>query len=133
MRGGPPGDLYVVLKVAEHPIFERHDNDLHCTVPINIAQASLGASIDILTFDGLQTIKIPEGSQPANRLRLKGFGVPHLNSSTRGDLYVHLDVQVPSKLTREQRRLMEQLRELLPVENEPAEKGILDKVKDYFL
>jgi molecular chaperone DnaJ len=132
-NGGPPGDLYVVLKVAEHPIFERHDNDLHCTVPINIAQASLGASIDILTFDGLQTIKIPEGSQPANRLRLKGFGVPHLNSSTRGDLYVHLDVQVPSKLTREQRRLMEQLRELLPVENEPAEKGILDKVKDYFL
>jgi molecular chaperone DnaJ len=132
-NGGPPGDLYVVLKVAEHPIFERHDNDLHCTVPINIAQAALGASIDILTFDGLQTIKIPEGSQPANRLRLKGLGVPHLNSSTRGDLYVHLDVQVPAKLTREQRRLMEQLRDVLPVENEPAEKGIFDKVKDYFL
>ncbi len=132
-NGGPPGDLYVVLKVAEHPIFERHDNDLHCTVPINIAQACLGASIDILTFDGLQTIKIPEGSQPANRLRLKGLGVPHLNSSTRGDLYVHLDVQVPAKLTREQRRLMEQLRDILPVENEPAEKGIFDKVKDYFL
>jgi molecular chaperone DnaJ len=132
-NGGPPGDLYVVLKIAEHPIFERHDNDLHCTVPINIAQAALGASIDILTFDGLQTIKIPEGSQPANRLRLKGLGVPHLNSSTRGDLYVHLDVQVPAKLTREQRRLMEQLRDVLPVENEPAEKGIFDKVKDYFL
>lgn len=132
-KGGPPGDLYVVLKVAEHPIFERHDNDLHCTVPINIAQAALGASIEILTFDGLQTVKIPEGSQAGSRQRLKGLGVPHLSSSGRGDLYVHLDVRVPAKLTREQRRLFEQLRESLPVENEPQEKGILDKVKDYFM
>lgn len=132
-NGGPPGDLYVVLKVAEHPIFERHDNDLHCTVPINIAQAALGASIDILTFDGLQSIKIPEGSQAGSRLRLKGLGVPQLNSSGRGDLYVHLDVRVPSKLTREQRKLFEQLKEMLPVENEPQEKGIFDKVKDYFM
>jgi len=132
-NGGPPGDLYVVLKVAEHPIFERHDNDLHCTVPINLAQAALGASIDILTFDGLQTVKIPEGSQAGSRLRLKGLGVPHLSSSGRGDLYVHLDVRVPAKLTREQRKLFEQLRDLLPVENEPQEKGIFDKVKDYFM
>ena len=132
-NGGPAGDLYVVLKVGEHPIFERHESDLHCTVPINIGQAALGASIDILTFDGLQTIKIPEGSQAGSRLRLKGLGVPHLNSTARGDLYVHLDVKVPSKLTREQRKLFEQLRDLLPVENEPQEKGIFDKVKDYFL
>ncbi len=132
-NGGPAGDLYVVLKVAEHPIFERHESDLHCTVPINIGQAALGASIDILTFDGLQTIKIPEGSQGGSRLRIKGLGVPHLNSSTRGDLYVHLDVKVPSKLTREQRKLFEQLRDMLPAENEPHEKGIFDKVKDYFL
>jgi molecular chaperone DnaJ len=132
-NGGPPGDLYVVLKVAEHPIFERHESDLHCTVPVNIGQAALGATIDILTFDGLQTIKIPEGSQAGSRLRLKGLGVPHLNSSARGDLYIHLDVKVPSKLTREQRKLFEQLRELLPAENEPQEKGIFDKVKDYFL
>ena len=132
-NGGPPGDLYVVLKVAEHPIFERHESDLHCTVPVNIAQAALGASIDILTFDGLQTVKIPEGSQAGSRLRLKGFGVPNLHGSSRGDLYVHLDVRVPAKLTRDQRKLFEQLREMLPVENEPSEKGILDKVKDYFL
>jgi molecular chaperone DnaJ len=132
-NGGPPGDLYVVLKVAEHPIFERHESDLHCTVPVNIGQAALGATIDILTLDGLQTIKIPEGSQAGSRLRLKGLGVPHLSSSARGDLYIHLDVKVPSKLTREQRRLFEQLRELLPAENEPQEKGIFDKVKDYFL
>ena len=96
-------------------------------------QAALGAQIDILTFDGLQTIKIPEGSQAGSRLRLKGLGVPLLTGGGRGDLYVHLDVKIPSKLTRDQRKLFEQLRELLPAENEPEEKGIFDKVKDYFL
>src|SRR5579863_2366220 len=119
-NGGPAGDLYVVLKVVGHPIFERHEADLHCTVPINVAQAVLGASVDVLTFDGLQTIKVPEGSQPGTRLRLKGLGVPHLNAGGRGDLYIHLDARIPQKLTREQRKLFEQLRELLPVENEPA-------------
>src|SRR5579863_1954161 len=132
-NGGPAGDLYVVLKVADHPIFERSEFDLHCTVPVNIAQAALGASIDLLTFDGLQTVKIPEGSQPGARVRLKGLGVPRVNASGRGDLYVHIDVHVPSKLTREQRRLFEQLGEHLPAENEPQSKGIFDKVKDYFL
>jgi len=123
----------VILKVAEHPIFERHENDLHCTVPINIAQAALGASVDLLTFDGLQSVKIPESSQPGQRVRLKGLGVPHLHGNSRGDLYVHLDVRIPAKLSREQRKLFEQLQGLLPAENEPAEKGIFDKVKDYFL
>jgi molecular chaperone DnaJ len=131
--GGPPGDLYVVLKVADHPIFERNEFDLHCTVPINIAQAALGASVDLLTFDGIQTVKIPEGSQPGALIRLKGLGVPRVNSSGRGDLFVHLDVRVPSKLTRDQRRLFEQLGDNLPTENEPQSKGIFDKVKDYFL
>ena len=122
-----------MLKVAEHPIFERSEHDLHCTVPINVAQAALGASIDILTFDGLQTVKIPEGSQAGHRLRMKGLGVPHLTGNGRGDLYVHLDVRVPSKLTREQKKLFEQLGDLLPAENDPQEKGIFDKVKDYFM
>jgi|SRR5581483_8430009 len=131
-HGGPPGDLFVVLKVAEHPIFERKEYDLHCTVPVNIAQAALGCSVDVLTFDGLQSVKVPEGSQPGSRIRLKGLGVPHLNSSGRGDLYVHLAVKVPQKLTRDQRRLLEELRDVLPAENEPEEKSILDKVKDYF-
>jgi molecular chaperone DnaJ len=132
-NGGPPGDLFVVIKVAEHPIFERHDADLHCTLPINIAQAALGTTVDLLTFDGLQSVKIPEGAQPGSRVRLKNLGMPHINSSGRGDLYVNLDVVVPGKLTREQRRLLEQLRDVLPAENEPAEKGLLDKVKDYFM
>src|SRR3984957_19824453 len=133
VNGGPPGDLYVVLKVKAHPIFERHEDNLHCTVPINMAQAALGASIDLLTFDGLQNVKIPEGSQAGSRLRIKGLGVPHVNGSGRGDLFIHLDVRIPTKLSRDQRKLFEQLRELLPAENEPTEKGILDKVKDYFM
>ncbi|MFN3321989.1 MAG: molecular chaperone DnaJ [Bryobacteraceae bacterium] len=133
INGGPPGDLYVVLRVKEHPIFERRDNDLHCTVPVNVAQAVLGAQVDVLTFDGLESVKLPEGSQPGTTVRIKGKGVPYVNGHGRGDLYVHFDVKIPAKLTREQRKLFEQLRETLPVENEPEEKGLLDKVKDYFL
>jgi molecular chaperone DnaJ len=133
VHGGPPGDLFVVLRVSEHPVFERHEYDLHCSLPINIAQAALGASVELNTFDGPQTVKIPEGSQPGARLRLKGLGVPHVNSTARGDLFVHLAVKVPHKLTREQRRLMEELRDLLPADNKPEEKSLLDKVKDYFM
>ena len=77
-NGGPPGDLYVVLKVKPHPVFERHGDNLHCTVPVNPAQAALGAAIDVETFDGLQPLKVPEGSQPGTRLRLKNLGVPHV-------------------------------------------------------
>ncbi len=130
--GGAAGDLYVVVKVAEHPIFERRENDLHCTLPINVAQAVLGAEIDIETFDGVQKIRVPEGTQSGAQFRLRNLGVPHLNSRARGDLYVHLDVQVPKKLTREQRKLFEQLSELLPAENAPHEKSVFEKVKDFF-
>jgi molecular chaperone DnaJ len=131
-NGGPPGDLYVVLAVSPHPIFERRENDLHCTVPVNLAQAALGAEVHLLTFDGLETVKIPEGTQPGHAIRLRGKGVPVLNRNSRGDLIIHIEVRVPAKLTREQRKLLEQLRETLPAENEPQEKGLFDKVKDYF-
>ncbi len=130
--GSQPGDLYVVIKVAEHAVFERRDTDLHCTLPVNIAQAVLGAEIQIETFDGAQTIRIPEGTQAGAQFRLRNLGVPQLNSRSRGDLYVHLDVQVPKKLTREQRRLFEQLGEVLPVENAPHEKSVFEKVRDFF-
>ncbi|MCC7498524.1 MAG: molecular chaperone DnaJ [Bryobacterales bacterium] len=132
-NGGPAGDLYVILKVKDHPIFERHENDLHCVVPVNMAQAALGTEVDILTFDGLQTVKVPEGTQTGETIRLKNLGVPRLNSHGRGDLQIHIEVRTPTRLTREQRRLFEQLRESLPAENEPHEKGIFDKVKDYFM
>ncbi len=130
--GSQPGDLYVVIKVAEHPVFERRDSELHCTLPINIAQAVFGAEIQIETFDGSQTVKIPEGTQSGATFRLRNLGVPQLNSRARGDLYVHVDVQVPKKLTREQRRLFEQLKEVLPVENAPHEKSVFEKVRDFF-
>jgi molecular chaperone DnaJ len=130
--GGPAGDLYVVLHVREHAVFRREDNDLHCTVPINIAQAALGTSVEVLTFDGLQTIKISEGTQPGTKLRIRGKGVPIVNGGGRGDLYIHIEVAVPEKLTRDQRKLFEQLRETLPAENEPKDRGLFDKVRDIF-
>ncbi len=132
-NGGPPGDLYVLLKIKDHPIYDRENDDLHCTVPVNVAQAALGTEVDILTFDGLQTVKIPEGTQKGSRIKLKGLGVPNVQGRGRGDLFVNVDVKIPSKLSREQRKLFEQLRETLPVENEPQEKSLLDKVKDYFM
>jgi len=133
VNGGPPGDLYVVIRVREHPVFERRGNDLYCTVPINVAQAALGAKIDLLTFDGLQTVEIPPGTQHGDEIRLPGLGVPDLNGRGRGDLYVRVHVRIPRKLTREQRKLFEQLRDTLPAENEPESKGLFERVKDYFV
>jgi molecular chaperone DnaJ len=131
--GGPPGDLYVFLKVKEHPFFERHEHDLHCTIPLNIAQAVLGAEIEVPTLEQPHKLKISEGTQNGAQFRLRGKGVPVLNGGGRGDLYVHIDIRMPTRLTREQRKLMEQLRSTLPVDNAPAEKGLFDKVKDYFM
>jgi molecular chaperone DnaJ len=132
-NGGPQGDLYVFVRVKEHAVFQRSEDDLVCTIPVNVAQAALGTDVDLLTFDGLQTVKIPEGAQSGNRVRLKGLGVPRLQGHGRGDMVVVVDVRVPTRLTREQRRLLEQLRDTLPAENEPAEKGLFDKVKEYFM
>jgi len=133
LNGGPPGDLYVVIKLKDHPIFERQADELHCTIPVNVAQAALGTQIDLLTFDGLEAVKVAEGTQNGAHIRLRGLGVPKLQGSGRGDLFVHIDVRVPAKLTREQRKLFESLRDTLPAENEPHEKGLMDKVKDYFM
>jgi molecular chaperone DnaJ len=132
-NGGPPGDLYVVLKVKEHPFFERQGTDLHCTIPINMAQAALGVEIEVPTLEEPQALRIPEGTQHGAQFRLRSKGVPEVSGHGRGDLYVHIEVQVPTKLTREQRNLLQQLQATLPVENEPAEKNLFDKVKDYFM
>ena len=129
--GGPPGDLYVLLRVKEHAVFAREGTELYCHVPINVAQAALGAEIDVPTLEGSEKIKVRPGMQNGSRLRLRGKGVPYVNSGRRGDLIVLLRVMIPKKLTREQRRLFEELEEILPVDNQPAEKGIFDKVKDY--
>ena len=132
-NGGPSGDLFVVLLIKEHAVFERLENDLHCTVSINVAQAALGTELDVLTFDGVERVKIPEGAQHGEQVRIRGKGVPYLNSGGRGDVIVNVGVKVPGKLSREQRKLFEQLREILPADTEPQERGLFDKVKDYFM
>ncbi len=131
-HNGPPGDLYVVLRAKEHPVFEREDVHLHCTIPVNVAQAALGAEIRVPTLEGEETIKIAPGVQHGAQVRLRGKGVPRVNGHGRGDLVVHVHLVVPSRLTREQRRLFEQLAQELPSENQPVEKSLLERVKDLF-
>jgi molecular chaperone DnaJ len=133
-NNGPAGDLYVVLDVKPHPYFERRDADLYCTVPVSIVQAALGTEIVVPGLNGEETVKIPEGTQTGEIIRLKGKGMPDPHGGGKGDLYVNIHVEIPTKLTREQRRLFEQLGATLPVENQPAHRdsSLFEKVKDIF-
>jgi molecular chaperone DnaJ len=132
-NGGPPGDLYVFLEVKEHSFYERRGADLYCNIPISVAQAALGAEIMIPTLTGEEKLEIPEGTQPGTLFRKKGKGLPDPNGG-KGDLYVNVRVVVPSKLTKEQRRMLEELHRVTKVENRPVERGssFFDKVKDIF-
>ena len=132
LDGGPAGDVYVVLHVTEHPFFERDGKDLHCAIPISFTQAALGARLTIPTLDGEATLEIPEGTQTGTSFRVRKKGVPVLNGSGRGDLYVEVKVATPGKLTRQQRELMEQLGATLGQENDPQKRGLLNKMKDIF-
>jgi molecular chaperone DnaJ len=133
-NGGPPGDLYVVLEVKEHPFFERRGADLYCTIPVSVVQAALGSEIQVPGLNGEEKLKIPEGTQSGAVFRHKGKGMPDPRGGGKGDLYYHVRVLTPAKLSREQRKLMEQLGAMLKVENKPAERNssIFDKVKDIF-
>ncbi len=133
VNGGPPGDLYVFLEVKEHPFFERRGSDLYCTIPITMAQAALGAEIEVPTLQGDYKLKITEGAQSGSIFRLKGRGLPNPHGG-KGDLYVNVRVLTPAKLTREQRKIFEQLSAVLKAENHPATRGtsFFDKVKDIF-
>jgi molecular chaperone DnaJ len=129
-QGGPAGDLYVVIHVAEHDQFERQGSNLYEAVPITFAQAALGADITVKTLDGEEKLKIPMGTQTGTVFRLRGKGMPVLGGRGRGDLFVSATVMTPTTLTREQRKLLEQLAE---VENKDLEsKGLVDKVRDIF-
>jgi molecular chaperone DnaJ len=129
-QGGPAGDLYVVIHVAEHEEFERQGSNLYEAVPITFAQAALGADIMVKTLEGEEKLKIPLGTQTGTVFRLKGKGMPQLGGRGKGDLFVSVSVVTPTSLTREQRRLLEQLAE---VENtELDSKGLVDKVRDIF-
>jgi molecular chaperone DnaJ len=133
-NGGPTGDLYVVLEVKEHTFFERRGADLYCTIPVSIAQAALGAELSVPGLSGEEKLKIPEGTQGGAVFRIKGHGLPDPRGGGKGDLYYHVRVVTPTKLNRDQRKLMEQLGVTLKVDNKPAERGssFFDKVKDIF-
>jgi molecular chaperone DnaJ len=133
-NGGPSGDLYVVLDVKEHQFFERRGADLYCTIPLSVVQAALGTELQVPGLGGEEKLKIPEGTQSDAVFRVKGKGLPDPRGGGKGDLYYHVRVLTPTKLTREQRKLMEQLGASLKVENKPADRNssIFEKVKDIF-
>src|SRR5580698_5256494 len=130
--GGPAGDLYVVLSVKPHKFFERDGDDLHCVMPISFPQAALGTELEIETLEGAASIKVPEGTQSGRTVKLKGKGVPHLNSHGKGDLIVEIRVQTPAKLSKQQKDLLRQLGETMVVENTPTSRGLFEKVKEMF-
>jgi len=132
-NGGPRGNLYVVVSVKPHRYFRREGNDIVIDLPINIAQAALGAEVEVPTVDGPAQLKIPAGTQPGRVLRLRGKGVPFLRDRGRGDQLIHISVVVPTSLTEKQKKLMKELGDTFCQDCTPREnKGFFDKVKDAF-
>jgi molecular chaperone DnaJ len=137
--GGPTGDLYVVMHVQDHAFFQREGNDLFCEVSLNYSTLALGGEIRIPTLEGEESLTVPEGTQSGTTLSLRGRGMPDVTGRGRGDLLLTVKVITPRKLTREQKKILEQLAASLPKETfEPtpvsreADKGIFDRVKDIF-
>ena len=133
VNGGPPGDLYIFLSLAEHPIFQRDGHDLHCRVPVSFVTASLGGTIEVPTLDGGRSkVTVPEGTQPGRQFRLKGKGMPVLRQSQMGDLYIQVAVETPQNLSRRQRELLEEFEQLSSKENSPQSSGFFSRMKDFF-
>ena len=137
--GGPPGDLYVVVQVAEHEFFQRDGNDLHCEIPVNFTTLALGGEIMVPQVLGeTEPFKVPEGTATNSIFRLRNKGMPDVNGRGRGDLLVTVKAITPKKLTREQRKLLEQLaaamppQEFEPTPRQEEDRGLFDKVKDIF-
>lgn len=130
-NGGPAGDLYVVIEVKEHALFQRDGYDVFCDVPVSFTQAALGAEIDTPTLEGTVKLKIPAGTQSNKRFRLKGKGIASLDGRGRGDQYVTVQVEVPTKLTGEQRQLLEKFASIAG-ESFPQSQSFIRKMKDLF-
>jgi molecular chaperone DnaJ len=128
--GGPNGNLYLEIQVRPHKFFRRKGNDIMVDLGINIAQATLGAEIDVPTLEGPVKLTVPSGTQPGRVFNIKGRGVPYLRSSGRGDQLVVVNVEIPSRLTSDQRQLFEQLARTLGSEVRPQERSFLDKLKE---
>jgi len=134
-NGGPPGDLFIEIRIKKHDIFERDGDDLHCSVPISFTTAALGGEITVPTLAGEAAIDIPEGTQNDKQFRLRGKGVKGLRSSFPGDLYCHITVETPVKLTEHQRKLLKELDESLKkggAKHSPVEGSWTDKLKRFF-
>lgn len=132
-RGGPPGDLYIFLSVKNHPLFTREGADLHCEVPIKMTLAALGGAVEVPTLAGGKVkVTIPEGTQNGHRFRLRGKGMPVLRSSHHGDLYIHVGVETPVKLTRKQKDLLKEFDESDGAGHSPQAEGFFGKIKDFF-
>ena len=138
--GGPSGSLYVVVHVQEHEFFRRDGLNLFCEIPVNFTTVALGGEIQVPTLEGIDEIKVPEGTQTGTTLRLRGKGMPDVNGRGKGDLFATVQVQTPKKLTKDQRHALEQLGRTLPKEHfeprkrhdEQDERNLFDRVKDMF-
>jgi len=131
-RGTQAGDLYVVLHVKPHSFFEREGKDLFCSVPISFSQAAIGDEITIPTLYGDYRLKIPEATQSGTTFRIRGKGVPALQSSGKGDLFVKVRVQTPARLSKRQRELLQELAGASSIENKPEPRSLFEKVKEIF-
>ena len=132
LRGGPSGDLYINVIVKPHKLFKRDGYDLHLDLPISFTQAALGAEIDVPTLDGSVKYKIPEGTQTDTEFRIRGAGIQQLRSSGKGDLVIHVRVEIPKRLTEKQRELLRQFDETTTGKEYDQRKGFFDKVKELF-
>ena len=132
IRGGAPGDLYVVVHVKEHEIFQRDEDNLYCEVPIPFSVAALGGEIEVPTLQGKAQLKVPAGTQSSQMFRLRGKGVVNVNGRERGDLLARLIVEVPSRLNAEQRRKLEEFSALCGEENTPMRKSFFERAKEFF-
>lgn len=132
LRGGPPGDLYVVLHTRAHDFFQRDGDDLLCEVPVSFVQAALGTEIEVPTLNGQATIKVPAGTQPGTLFRLRGKGIKNLQGYGHGDLHVRIDVEVPTQLTAAQRNKLQEFADLCQGNENPKSQGFFEKAKRLF-
>ncbi len=132
LHGGPPGDLYVVLHVQPHELFQRDGDDLLCELPISFTQAALGAELEVPTLDGPALIRIPPGTQTGTVFRLKGKGVRNVQGYGRGDLHVRVTVEVPTRLTPAQRAKLEEFAALCDASTNPRSKSFWERARDLF-
>jgi molecular chaperone DnaJ len=133
IRGGSKGDLYVVIHVKEHKIFQREDDNLYCEVPIAFTTAALGGEIDVPTLEGRAHVKVPAGTQSGQIFKLRGKGVIHVSGRDRGDLLARVIVEVPTRLNAEQRRKLEEFSQSCGEENTPMRKSFFERAKEFFV